>query len=102
MSVFGDMTEALFGSVVAEDATYTPPGGSAQAVRVVPAVDEDIGSFGQSRVQSSRGLFDIAVSDLASPVKGGVITHAGTDYTIKAFRHRDPSALIWFIEAPPG
>jgi hypothetical protein len=102
VSVFRDMIGLLFDSEVAEDATYTPPGGGdAVDIRVVPVLDDEIIGFGQTRVQAGRGLFRVTVAQLDDPPEvDGVIGYATKNFRIKALpRCEDPLRLEWTIEA---
>jgi hypothetical protein len=105
MSAFDEMLDALYASELGLDASYTPPGGgTAVPVRVMAAQQDQIGNFGQSRLQSERAVFKARRSELASPLAGGTLNVAGSDHTIKASpRSEDPRRLEWVLEcAAPG
>ena len=93
-------------AALSEAATYTPPGGDAFAIRVRPHSGEVDDEFGPVRAVRSPRAFLVQVSDLANPVKGGLIRWKGRDFQIKdAPQHPDRLNLKWLLgcdEVVPG
>ncbi len=101
MSLSSDIIDELFEDPnIGQDATYTAPsGGTPQAIKVVPNREDAITSFGQSRVQSEKGIFEVRKSELPSPAIGGIIIFGDVNYTIKGPpRSDDPDRLVWTVE----
>lgn len=85
------------------DAVFTPFGGSAQDVRIIPARPDEIVGLGDTRSFEETFLFDIRVSELADPAEGDAITYDGTDYIVKSPPLRDDDhRLVWTIETYPS
>jgi hypothetical protein len=106
------MIDAIFASELAKDALYVPDAGVPVPVRVIrksPDVDR---GFGQSDVTVSTNVFEIRVSEIASPRAGDSLEMANPDGTVggpaaEAFRvqgvpaTRDPDRLVWTLDTHP-
>lgn len=85
-----------------EAATYTPPGGSAVTITVIPKQPDEIVDLGGTRIFHESAWFDVRVSEVALPVEGGVIVHNTTSFTVKGEpQRRDPRRRIWTLETRP-
>jgi len=103
MGIFDDMLDAAFASDIGESASYTPAGGQAASITVIPRRGDELESFSGTRIKTSeRAVFDIRKSELAAPAEGDAIVHAGLDWVIKYVTTKDDNRLIWVIECIPG
>lgn len=89
------------------DATYTPFGGSAVTVRIVPSRPDQIVGLGDTRSFDNTFLFDVRASELEDesidPAEGDAITYDGTNYIVKAPPLRDDDHQeVWTIETYPA
>lgn len=92
---------AIF-DLMGESATYTPPGGSAVTITVIPKRADEIVDLGETRLFHAAAMFDVRVSEVALPVEGGVLVHSGTSYTVKGEpQRRDPRRRVWTLETRP-
>lgn len=82
-----------------EEATYTPTGGSATSIKVMPIRPDEIIGVAETRVHTATAVFEVRVSEVANPLEGEPIVFDGTNYTIKGKPTReDPRRRIWTIE----
>jgi len=89
--------------LLAEEATYTPTGGSATTIQVMPVSPDEVLAFEQTRLQQDPVVLEVRVSEVASPTKGEAITYDSTLYVIKETpTHPDPRRRIWTIELRPA
>lgn len=99
LSAAEDTQFALLGKA----ATYTPAGGEAASITVIPVQPDQVPEYQTTRVQVETTLFHVRVSEVAAPVAGGSIVYGGTSYTIKGKpRREDPRRRIWTIETVPA
>jgi hypothetical protein len=96
---FAADTAAIFDGPLAVDATYTPDGGSAVAVRIIPSQPDVDLTFGDTRLGSTSSVFKLPVSQIANPVAGDVIVKGGDTFTIQGKPRRNDRRLVWTIEA---
>ncbi len=102
MGVFDAALDRMFVSL-GEAATWTPDGGSATSVSVIPAREDEIVGFGETRIhQDNKALFEARKSEMANPQAGDVLVFDGTTYTIKFVRTIDDRRLGWLLECYPA
>ena len=82
------------------DATYTPVAGSPLAIKVIPSEeDELVDAPGiTSRIQTETNLFDVRVSEVATPGKNDSLVVDGTSYTVASTTQKDARKLIWRLD----
>jgi hypothetical protein len=83
-------------------AVYVPPtvpGGPSVAVSVIAAREDMAATPGLAPlVSSGGGLFEVRVSELSGPLKGGTLTLDGVTWTIRETPScRDPDRLVWTL-----
>ena len=83
-----------------KDATYTPSGGSPTTVKVLVRRPDELVEFGETQVRSERALFEVRVSEAASP-KDGTLVFDGVTYDIQAANREDPDRLTWTLDLQP-
>ena len=83
-----------------KDATYTPSSGPAKTVKVLVKRPDTLIEFGETQVRSEKALFEVRVSEAATP-KGGTLLYDGTTYDIQAATREDPDRLTWTLDVKP-
>ena len=83
-----------------KDATYTPNGGSAKTVKVIVRRPDELVEFGETQVRSPKALFEVRVSEAATPLDGTLL-YDGTTYDIKAALNEDTDKLTWTLDVKP-
>lgn len=84
-------------------ATYTPAGGAAQAITVLPKQEDQLLSLGDTRLVSETGVFLMRVAEVPTPTAGDAITYAGEDFTINGDPTRDdPMRRWWTVRTIPA
>lgn len=89
---------AFKGAGLADDATYTPPGGGSP-VSCEVMVDEGIAEFGEdlATVVGRRTLVSLQLRQVPNPVRGATV-QVGTDtYTLDIPESRDQSLSRWVV-----
>ena len=91
-----DLAAAGF-ALLSEVATYTPPGGQAITIRVIPGWDA--ATFGQlTEVQRiDAPTFRVLISTISSPAIGATITHAGNSYTVESYERTTQSEWTLYV-----
>ena len=101
MAIIDDIQDAIDAafSDLGEAATYTPDGGSPTAVTVIPnRADDDEEVFGETRVHSESALFDVRVSEIATPAEDETLLFDGTTYIIQGEPVRkDSRRMVWTL-----
>jgi len=93
-----DRLFAHFGVV----AVYTPQGGAPVAVRVIARRPDQIVGFGETRLHAETTVFDVRVSEVASPRPGDTVTFDGATFVLQGEPVRgDPDRLVWTLDARP-
>lgn len=93
MATIDTAIEKLFASHGAKSATYTPKGGTALTVTVLP-VRFSQGFEGESLTECSGAVL-VEVSDLAEPGMGDSIKFDGNIWTVKGI---SGGAAVWRLE----
>jgi len=96
--------DALFASPMAQDATYTAPGGEPVSVRVIPSGPERFARFGQVQVALATTFFDVRRSEVAAPALGGIIATTAGDFIIPEGSEpiSDTEGLTWTCRTEPA
>jgi len=96
--------DALFASPMAQDATYTAPGGTPVAVRVIESGPDRFGRFGQVQVQLGTTFFDLRKSEVATPATGGIVTTSKGSFVIPEGvpLMTDPEGITWTCWTEPA
>ena len=103
MSVFGAAIDALFADPhLAADGTFTPDGGLPVLVRVIVRRPDRIMAFGDARLASDSAMFDLRVSEVASPRPGDQLEVGGQSYVVFGEPVRDAERLVWTVSARPA
>ena len=86
-------------SILGEAATYTPQGGSPTSITVIPVRDHTTLDLGQTSVAATKGIFEVRVSEVATPKRDDTITFGGTVHKVAGEpMYRDPRRLIWNLD----
>ena len=96
---FADHTRSILAGPLGVDATYTPQGGDPVALRVNRRQPDRQANFGASAVGVETHLFKFAVSDVADPGAGDILTVGSETFTLKGVPERDSNRLYWTAEA---
>ena len=84
-----------------ESATYTPAGGAAVAITVLPSQPDLLQTLGETRISSTSTEFVIRTAEVATPAVGDTIIHGGITYTIKDVRREGARRRAWVVETRP-
>jgi hypothetical protein len=103
MSVFACAIDALFSDPnIARDAVYTPASGIPFPVRIIERRPDVVSEFAGSRIASATALFDLRVSEVASPRPGDRIELDGEAFLIQGEPRRDAARLVWTLDTRPA
>lgn len=85
---------AYGGEIVA----YTPLGGAARFVRMLPSIANRFERVGDVRGEIQQPRAEIPVADVATPANGDqFVRKSGQAFTIRAF-DLDEQGLVWILE----
>ena len=108
MTSFGAMIDILLANPdLALDATYTLPGGSPIACRVIvrkPDADAPLGAAGFGLSPASQAVVliaDVRRSEVAQPARGATLIIGATTYTVERAT-LDREGLIWRLDLEPA
>lgn len=90
---------AIMNDGLGKDATFTPRGGAAVSLRVIPRGGDLTADLGMSQSITPAAVFTTAAAGLARPRAGDAITVGGVDYTLMSDAIRDARGLTWAMEA---
>jgi hypothetical protein len=94
-----DATFAAFGI----DALYTPAGGEPEAVQVIARRPDTIVGFGETRIHAETAIFEVRVSEVASPRPVDQLTLDGQAFIVQGEpERRDPDRLVWTLDVRPA
>jgi len=82
-------------------AVYIPDGGAAVDIRVIARRPDQVLDFGDTRIHAETAMFDMRVSDVASPRPGDRLTLDGSEYVVQGEPVRDPERLVWTLDVRP-
>jgi hypothetical protein len=85
-----------------EPAGYTPAGGSAVAITVIPVAPPDVRDFGETRLRAETDAFAVRVSELPRPAAGDVLLYDGRSLVVKEYHHSDLRKGLWQLETRPA
>ena len=93
---------AAFNSVLAVDGLYTPAGGVEIPVRIMRNNPDAVRDLQEGRILGPQRLFDIRVSEVASPKAGDTFVIGAEAFKVEGKPARNDShRLIWSLEASP-
>lgn len=82
-----------------ETAVYESLAAEQTEVTVIRRMPDRITGFGESAIFSGTAVFEVRVSELAAPVKGGKIIYNATNYIIQSPPERqDDLQLVWVLD----
>jgi len=93
---FAQAIDVLFTNpIISQAATYTPVGGSAVSVRVVKASpkQQEVSIF-QTHASVTPYLYDVRVSEVASPKDGDVLVVGDSTFSVRSYT-KDEEQLVW-------
>jgi hypothetical protein len=98
---FSAMYAALFSDpAMGKDAKYIPASGDAVMLRVIQRQSStEIGPYSVS-VLSETNVFEVLVADIPDLREGGKLVVEGIVYQLNGTPRRDPTGLVWVVEAP--
>jgi len=79
-------------------AVYIPDGGAPVEIRVIAKRADEIVGFGDTRIHAATAVFDVRVSDIATPRPGDRLTVDGSEYVVQGEPVRDSERLIWTLD----
>jgi len=95
---FDAMLDRALG-VLGTAATYTPAVGDPVSVTIMPAQQDEIVGFGETKILgNNRLLCELLVSAVANPAEDETITISSVVYVIKSVRYLDEERLIWLVD----
>lgn len=83
-------------------ASYTPAGGAAVALRVLPRRPDTVVHIFEASIQSLTALFEIRASELDAAAEGDRLDLDGTGYRVQSAQRFDPDRLIWTLSCVPA
>ena len=105
MTAIGDIIDGSVDDVfetLGEDATYWPLAGASKTVKVMPRRPDEIVGFGETDVHSETAIFDIRVSEAATPEEKDTLIYDGVTYAVQGVpERRDPRRRIWTLNTRP-
>ncbi|WP_442476006.1 head-tail joining protein [Roseinatronobacter ekhonensis] len=94
--------QQLFGDPnMAQDAIYTPNGGTPTLIRVVTRRADEITGFGDARLWSETTRIDLRVGEVLNPRPGDRIEIDGDAFLIQGEPVRDRERLVWTVDLRP-
>jgi hypothetical protein len=93
--------DALFASVLAVDATYSPPGGEDASIRVIRSQPSADTGPTDSRIVVDENTFDIRRSQVAKPARGATITVGDDVFRINGAPMLDHEGMTWTCPTEP-
>ncbi|MDD9731603.1 hypothetical protein PVW46_17000 [Mameliella sp. AT18] len=104
MNAFSAALDALFeDGNMAADATYTPSAtgtpATIRAIRTAPDLTRDM--YGGA-ITSETVVYEIRISDVASPQAGDTISYDGEDRIVQGQPERDDQRTIWLLDTVPA
>ncbi|SUZ34076.1 hypothetical protein ROE7235_03858 [Roseibaca ekhonensis] len=86
---------------MAQDAIYTPNGGTPTLIRVVTRRADEITGFGDARLWSETTRIDLRVGEVLNPRPGDRIEIDGDAFLIQGEPVRDRERLVWTVDLRP-
>lgn len=100
MTMLASAIETLFGDPnLSSVAAYRVQGsGDPIAIRVVARRPDQVFDFGDTRIHAETSLFDVLVSDIASPRSGDTLQINDETVVVQGEPVRDSERLIWTLD----
>lgn len=102
MTLFSDHLTSILAGPLGKDATLTPPGEAAVAIRVLPRGGDFLETFVHAAAIVQAAIFTTAADGLARPLAGAALTIGSANYILLADARADARALSWVMEARPA
>lgn len=103
MSAFAIAVDALFADPnLGREATYAPANGDPFPVRIIARRADALTDFGDARLWSDTSVFDLRVSEVASPRPGDRLKLGGEAFVIQGEPVRDRERLVWTLSTRPA
>ena len=103
MTVFATAIDTLFRDPsIAADAIYTPAGSDPTSIRVIARRPDEIVGFGDTPIHAATAMFDVRISEVASPAQGDTLEIGGETFIIQGEPMRDRDRLIWSLDVRPA
>lgn len=93
--------DALFSVPPAQDAIYTPYGGTARQdpIRIIVGKPDEEVTFGESRIINAEIAIEIRMSEVAEPGDGDLLETANARYCLRGEPQSDLEGVTWRIGA---
>ena len=103
MTAFAAAIDSLFADPhLAQDAVYTPAGGAPVPVRVIVRRPDVVSEFAGGRVAAVTAVFDLRVSEVATPRPGDRLEMDGEAFLVQGEPRRDAARLVWTLDTRPA
>lgn len=103
MTAFLAALDLLFADPnLAHEAWHRDSEGQFTRIRIIPRRNDDVTTFGATRLVSETMRFDVRVSELPAPRPDEQILFGEETFLIQGEPLRDRERLIWTIEATPA
>jgi hypothetical protein len=92
-------------SILGELVIYQPAAEGAPPVTlkaIVLSGEQVQGAVPGARLRTDGLSCDVLVAQLAQPAAGDEVTTARGTFHVRAWRHADPDALVWRLDATPA
>lgn len=96
--MFENAVNSLFNRLGVQ-AVYTPNGGGAKNIRVIPKIPDEVFDVAKSHIHTETSVFDVRISDVTSPKAGDIITLNSVTYTLQGESTKDLHGIYWRVEA---
>lgn len=102
-AVLASAIDAIFADRnIARDAVYVAGGGEALLVRVIERRPDVVSEFAGGRIASATAVFDLRVSEVATPRPGDRLELDGETYLVQGEPRRDAARLVWTLDTRPA
>ncbi|WP_421907112.1 head-tail joining protein [Mameliella sp.] len=103
MNAFSAALDALFEDAnMAADAIYKPNWGPVVVIRVIRTAPDVTRDMYGSAITSETVVYEIRMSDVASPQAGDTISYDGEDRIVQGQPERDDQRTIWLLDTVPA
>jgi len=100
MSIESAINAAIYGSALAEAATYIDQSGAETAIKVVPFFDSDeLPDGADIGRQANTEVFRVRKSDVAEPLRGDSVSYDGASYVVDGYASASKTEHVLFVLA---
>jgi hypothetical protein len=101
MTVMQSAIDAVF-EAFGLNASFAPEDGMPVPVRVIAKRPDAIVGFGETRIHAETAVFEVRVSEVASPRPGDQLTLGGETFIVQGEpERRGPDRLVWSLDTQP-